>query len=182
MVAVILASGFSRRMGVNKLMMPIDDKPMIEHVILKSRGYFKTLLISSYDDVLNIGKKHGCHVIKNHYPERGLSESLKLAFEYEDECYLILLGDEPMISEAVLSKYRDINTSMIYQTKYIDGMGHPVLLPSWLKEDIANLYGDLGARFIIKNYKKQIIQLPVDHTKPKDVDTKEDLEMIKEMK
>ncbi len=31
--AIIMASGYSTRMGKNKLMLPLKEKPIIEHVI-----------------------------------------------------------------------------------------------------------------------------------------------------
>ncbi|MFR3434745.1 MAG: NTP transferase domain-containing protein [Coprococcus sp.] len=34
--AVILASGFSKRMGCNKLLLPVENKAMIAHVLMRS--------------------------------------------------------------------------------------------------------------------------------------------------
>lgn len=171
MIAVILASGFGRRMGSNKLMLEVEGQPMVEHVIKKASSVMKTLVISQYDDVLDIGRKHHCVVIKNENPRRGLSESLKLAFTIKDDSYLILLGDEPFIHHDIIKSYEHVDETFIYQTAYKNGIGHPILLPHWLKEDIIMLEGDIGARSIMKRYPLKRRLLSTTKKRARDVDT-----------
>ena len=47
--AIILAGGESRRMGRDKSMMPISDKPMIEHIYNQLADHFSQVLISTND-------------------------------------------------------------------------------------------------------------------------------------
>lgn len=178
MIAVVLASGFGTRMGQNKLMMKIKDRPMVEHVIRKASSVLKTLVISQYDEVLDIAVKYDCHVIKNHHPQRGLSESLKLAFTFKNDSYLILLGDEPEISTELLKSYEHVDDQFIHQTEYQNGIGHPILLPSWLKCDVIMLEGDIGARKIISRYPLKRRLLSTATNKPKDIDTLEEFENL----
>lgn len=46
---IIMAGGRSRRMGQDKSMLPIRDKPMIKHIIDQLRGHFNQIIISSND-------------------------------------------------------------------------------------------------------------------------------------
>ena len=47
--AIIMAGGRSRRMGQDKSMLPIRDKPMIKHIIDQLRSHFNQIIISSND-------------------------------------------------------------------------------------------------------------------------------------
>jgi molybdopterin-guanine dinucleotide biosynthesis protein A len=45
--AIIMAGGGSRRMGIDKSMLPIKDKPIIKHICDQLRGTFSQILIST---------------------------------------------------------------------------------------------------------------------------------------
>ena len=47
--AIIMAGGDSARMGQDKSMLPIRDKPMIKHIVDQLRPHFNQILISSND-------------------------------------------------------------------------------------------------------------------------------------
>ncbi len=57
--AVIMASGYSTRMGKNKLMLPFKGKPIIEHVIdaIKECKFNEIILVGQEKEVLDIAKK-----------------------------------------------------------------------------------------------------------------------------
>jgi molybdenum cofactor guanylyltransferase len=67
--AIIMAGGTSSRMGRDKGMLPIDGRPMIEHISNKLRTHFKQLLISA-----NEMEKYsflGIDVVPDKTPGRG---------------------------------------------------------------------------------------------------------------
>lgn len=47
--AIVLAGGKSSRMGVDKAMLPILGKPMIEHIVQQLQPHFRQVLISAND-------------------------------------------------------------------------------------------------------------------------------------
>jgi molybdopterin-guanine dinucleotide biosynthesis protein A len=47
--AIILAGGKSRRMGMDKSMLPVNGKPLIEYILEQLHPHFGQVLISSND-------------------------------------------------------------------------------------------------------------------------------------
>ncbi len=58
--AIIMASGLSKRMGENKLLLKYKDKTIIEYVFDEiSKVEFKeVIVVSSYDEIKDISKKY----------------------------------------------------------------------------------------------------------------------------
>ncbi len=58
---IILASGFSKRMNRDKLLMEIDGVPMVERVIQRAveSRLDEVILVYRVDEVKRIGKKYG---------------------------------------------------------------------------------------------------------------------------
>ena len=76
-----MASGLSRRFGENKLLVEIDGKAMINHVLENVAQFLKkhpekgtAIVVSSYDEILAKGRSLGLATLKNNQPELGQSE------------------------------------------------------------------------------------------------------------
>ena len=57
--AVIMCSGFSRRMGENKLLMDFRGKRMFEYTVdtVKKAGFYKTVVVTAYDEIADYSEK-----------------------------------------------------------------------------------------------------------------------------
>ena len=73
--AIIMASGLSKRMGENKLLLKYKEIPVVEHVIreVSKCKFNEVILVSQYDEVLKIGEKYEFKLIKNNNSEIGQS-------------------------------------------------------------------------------------------------------------
>jgi len=67
--AIILAGGGNRRMGTDKGMLPIGNKPMIEHIYRQLHGSFEQVLISA--DKAERYTFLGCDVVRDKMPGQG---------------------------------------------------------------------------------------------------------------
>ena len=78
--AIILASGYSRRMGKNKLLLKYRGKSLIEHTIdtILQCGFSEVILVGREEEIIEIGNRNGLKVIKNENADKGISESIKL--------------------------------------------------------------------------------------------------------
>jgi molybdenum cofactor guanylyltransferase len=94
--AIVLAGGRSRRMGTDKSLLPINGRPMIEHICGQLHGTFHRLLISAND-----AQKFsflGLDVVPDRIPDQGPLMAVASALEASDsELNLIVGCDIPQI-------------------------------------------------------------------------------------
>lgn len=78
--AVIMASGFSERMGENKLLMKYRDKALAEHVMdaVAGAGFAEIIVITCHSAVAEMARRRHLTVVENDHPELGQSRSVVL--------------------------------------------------------------------------------------------------------
>ena len=81
--AVILASGFSKRMGCNKLLLPVEGKAMIAHVFdaVRQAGFEQTVVVTGFDSIAQLAVGNGFQAVDNDSPEIGQSHSVVLGVQ-----------------------------------------------------------------------------------------------------
>lgn len=185
--AVVLAAGLSTRMGEQKLLLPIDTRPMIRHVV-------EAALRSSVDEVIIVvgprsedllGLLLGLRVktVENPDPARGMSSSLQCGLRaVRSDCgaVVFLLGDQPFVTGEVIdllvARFRERPALIVRPA--IDGRPvHPVLMASVLFPEILEQSGDVGGREVIARHSDEVELVCVDdRLVGLDVDTAEDYE------
>jgi molybdenum cofactor guanylyltransferase len=94
--AIILAGGHSERMGRDKSLLPIDGRPMIEHVYRQLEPHFRRILVSASDP-----DKYaflGLEVIPDKMPDQGPLMGIASALEASDnDLNLVVACDIPEI-------------------------------------------------------------------------------------
>ena len=159
--AIIMASGFSRRMGENKLLMKHNDKFLIEYTldVIYKFAFKDKVIVTQYEKVKEIGEKLNFKVVINKHPDKGISESIKLGIKNcdESEGYIFFVSDQPLLDKNDIEKLINVfkeDTSFIVIPKYKEHCGNPVIYPKKYKEQILNLQGDKGGKSIIKSSDK----------------------------
>jgi molybdenum cofactor cytidylyltransferase len=184
--AIILASGYSRRMGENKLLLKYRGKSLIAHTIEAAQkcGFAEIILIGREEKILEIGNKYGLNVIENVNAVKGISESIKLGVAHakEAEGYMFFTADQPFL---------DMETIMYITTQFNENpdciivprshgkRGNPVVFPSWFKKEFLNLQGDIGGKVIINENLDKVKFVEIsEEIKLFDIDTNENFEYI----
>ena len=185
--AVIMASGFSRRMGENKLLLKYKGKTFIENTVDKvlECGFYKIILVTSHKEVEQIfenypADRENFSVIINKNPDLGISESVKTGLRELRECDVCMFftGDQPGLSRntirRILSK---AGKNKIVIPKYLGKNGTPTVFGSDFFEELMELEGDSGGKQIMNSHKENIEYVGInDPLEGFDIDTREDYE------
>ena len=184
---IILASGFSRRMDKEKLLLKVEGIPMIERVVraAKSSQIDELIIVYQRDEIKEIVKKYGIKMIYNQHADEGQSAAVKLGIKSshpDSYGFMFLVGDQPYLNTSTIDKLIDVFKRVkdtIVVPIYNKTRGNPVIFPSTLREDLLRLEGDCGGRKIIEGMGNTIklvtIEKDIEGT---DIDTEEEYEKI----
>ena len=193
---IILASGFSKRMGQNKLIMPINKIPMIQHVINAAKNSCLKEVIIVFPDMDTILKNvlnfESCILLKNPLCALGQAESIKVGIQHlinhphpNLAGAMVLLGDQPFINPTIINRLileseKYPMTWTIPIRKQNGQRGNPVIIPSVEFNRVLEIQGDTGARVLMDTslFKQNFIAMD-DDAPFIDIDTMLDYEKYK---
>lgn len=184
--AIILASGYSKRMGKNKLLLEFKGKPLIQYTLdtVFQCNFLEAFLIAREEEIETMGNEHHIKVIKNENAHRGISESIKLGVKAagETEGYMFFNCDQPFLNKEtveILVKEFKKHSHCIIIPLCKGKRGSPVVFPYMYKEDFLALQGDVGGKVVINKNLHRVKYVEVeDGMSLLDVDTEEDYEYI----
>ena len=182
--AIVMASGFSTRMGNNKLLLEYRGKTIIENTldILKKSNFKEIIVVSQYEEVLSIASKYSFKTVLNKKAYLGQSESIKLGIKNSSDCegYMFFVGDQPLLNKMDIDnliKYFKDNNKYIIIPKYENKKGNPVIFPKCLKNKLLMLKNNEKGKKVISEYDK-IKYIYVKRETLLDIDTKKDYENL----
>lgn len=128
---ILLAAGYSRRFGSNKLLYEIEGRPMylrtLDQLIQagkelaedkkenkrkeknsrpqKQALVLETAVVTQYQEIKEAAKSQGVTVLINHHPEKGISSSLKTGLEYfkDTDACLFAVADQPWLTSGTIA-------------------------------------------------------------------------------
>ncbi len=189
--ALVLAAGSSRRMGRNKLLLPLDRRPIIQHTLdaLQGSGVTGITLVSGHQslllrEALNSHPLSGrLRIINNPGHAHGLASSLRHGLAHLPPGHgglLLMLGDMPLLTPALIDKllarFHELDGEKIVIPCYRGKRGHPRIWPAALVPMMALASGDRGADFLIRQNPAWVEELELDNPAViRDFDTPEAL-------
>ncbi|WP_195940348.1 molybdenum cofactor cytidylyltransferase [Romboutsia sp. 1001713B170131_170501_G6] len=178
--AIIMASGLSKRMGENKLLLKYKDKTIIEYVLdeVSKVDFKEVIVVSSYNEIKEISKKYNFKYIENKKNYIGQSESIKLGINNSKESlgYMFFVGDQPLIDSNYINKMIEVfneNKDFIIIPRYKDKKGNPVIFPKSKRGELLRLKEDEKGKKVITN-SCNIKYVDVSEYMLFDIDTKKD--------
>ncbi len=184
--AIIMASGYGRRMGKNKLLLTYKDKPLVQHIIEKvvSCDFYNRTIIVKDEEILSLAMNYGLNVVRNHNPSIGQSEAVKLGIDNTTRAkgYMFFTADQPLLDVETIELLVDAfkkNSDYIIVPTYRGKKGSPVIFPLEALDELRELQGDIGGRNVINNNMNKVIFIEVKNEYVlMDVDTWEDYEKL----
>jgi molybdenum cofactor cytidylyltransferase len=182
---IILASGFSRRMLAEKLLLAVDGTPMVERVIQAARASLldEVVLVYQNENIKKAGGKYGIKTVYNECAATGQSASIKsgiAAASSGADGFMFLVGDQPFINAAtinlLIAAFKQAPHDIIIPV-YNGKRGNPVIFPATLKDALLTLKGDQGGRVLIDKMPERVKLVTIEDKRLGiDVDTVEDYE------
>jgi molybdenum cofactor cytidylyltransferase len=205
--AIILAAGSSSRMGGgrHKLLLPLDDRPVLAHVIdasLASQARPIIIVLGHQSNrVRSHIKQYSTHdditLVENAHYQLGMSSSLRIGIQtlltngyrichnsHQIDSVLIVLGDQPLITpkiiDALITAYRSTGKAIVAPL-YKGKRGSPVLFDKSLFTELIEVTGDEGGRTVLERHRDEVELIEIgDILANYDVDTWEAYEQVVE--
>lgn len=183
-----MASGLSKRMGENKLLLDFKGKKLFKYVVntVQKSDIKQKIIVSSYDEILNFCRKNtNFSTVKNENNLIGQSQSIILGVKNSAICdgFIFLPCDMPFIDNDTINsicKYFYLDKDSILVPRINGKNSMPTIFPYKFREDLLNISGDIGGRDIIKSNIENVRYLDINNSIVlKDIDTKEDYDMYK---
>ncbi len=193
--AIILAAGLSKRLGRNKLLLPLGGETVVRKTakaVCKS-AVSEVILVTGHEQAMVREAVKDLNVRLTHnlrYAE-GQSTSMIAGIEAapeDTEAYLFVLGDQPLLTPEIVN-----GMIALYEESYPDALitvpvfeekrGNPTLFSTALKGELLRASGDAGGRNVIRILETEsparivFLHLPNDDIFL-DIDTEKDYELI----
>ncbi len=190
MKAILLAAGFARRFGSQKLLARLPDgRCVVEAVtqnLFDAMGRSNVIAVVGEDAALiKVLEQCGSEVTVNVETENGMGSSIAAGIRASMDAagWLIALGDMPQVSPQTISRVCETLESGagIVIPTFNGARGHPVAFAKDYRDELLALRGDQGARGVVAAADpRRVVYLPVaDSGVLADIDTPEDLGLPK---
>jgi nicotine blue oxidoreductase len=187
----VLAAGGGSRFGGGKLLAKLGGQPIIEAVLdnLREAPVDEIVAVVGADAerLREVCERHGVRTVANEGWERGQSTSVVAGLRASGgRAAVVLLGDQPFVGaeavERLVAAFAE--GAKVAVATYGGKRRNPVLFSRkvWPLLE-AELAGDEGARSFLRRHPELVVEVPCDGVgDPVDVDTREDLWRLEEMR
>jgi molybdenum cofactor cytidylyltransferase len=190
--AVVLAAGKSRRMGEQKLLLPLGGKPVLQRVLESALASDLAEIVCVVRDLAL--RRHVSLVnerllwLVNYAADRGQSTSVIAglwAIHPKSDGAMFLVGDQPMIRreliDALIERF-ETSDALIVAPSFRRVTRNPVVFRRALFPELLQLKGDRGGRGLINKYRHKTAVVEWKDELPFiDLDVRADYERLKEL-
>ena len=185
---IILAAGRGSRMGTTKQLLPLDGRPLLQHVVDAATAELADVVLVLGHDAEGVlaalDLPAGVRIVVNPDHAEGQATSLRAGLDHVPEAaeaVLILLGDQPEIrADAIraLAAAQAGSGAPILRAAYRGRASHPVVLARAVWPGAEALRGDAGARPLIAAHAGEGELVEAGGDPPEDIDTPADLDRL----
>ncbi len=184
-VAVVMASGFGRRYGGNKLLDIYRGRPLYRHAlshVTDAFGAENTLVVTQYEQIFNEVRESGVNSVMNDRAQEGIAASIRKGTEWAlmtgADAVMFFAADMPKLPSCEIRRYAGQFLSsgkpygcMVFGPEHINTNPGAFRLDVCAKK-LLSLSGDKGAMRIMKKEPRNIYYYQIAPEFVKDVDTK----------
>lgn len=187
---LIIAAGYSSRMGDFKPLLPLGKTSALERLIETYQahgiGHIYVVVGHRKDELIDVLKDYKVHIVYNEDYDKGMFSSIQKGLCAMDEtinAFYMNPVDIPLIKvqslEYLYEAYEREKKGVIYPT-FLGRKGHPPLIDMKYKERILVSNGEGGLKKVLEAFRDDALHVKVyDQAVLMDMDTKEDYEALK---
>ena len=160
---VLLASGFGRRFGGNKLLAQAGGVPLYRRALerLAPLPLARVAVTSQYPQVLELARSLGFLALDNPGAAEGISAGIRLGVGAMAgmDGVLFAVCDQPWLTTESIQRLLDCFTessSHIWARSWQGKRGNPVVFPADLLPELAALTGDTGGGAVIRRHPERL--------------------------
>ena len=179
---ILLAAGFSRRYGSNKLLAPWKGKPMYCWTLEKLEALtaehpdWSCLVVTQYPEIEADCLEQGILCLHNSGAEEGIASSIRLALSRAEEEYAaFFVADQP---EMTLETLQGFLTGFFASGKGLGclsskgRLGNPCVFSKAYFPQLLTLRGDRGGKAVLQRHPEDLYQYEVSNpAELEDIDT-----------
>jgi molybdenum cofactor cytidylyltransferase len=170
--AVVLAAGCATRLGEQKVLLPVEGRPMVQRVTDAALGSkaVETIVVVGHeaDAVRKALAGRTATVIVNPDYAAGMSTSLQAgvrAVAIGCDAALFLLADQPFVASSLIDqlieRFAETRASVV-RPVVAGRVANPVLMSAALFPEILQQRGDVGGRRIVERHAGEVCLVPID--------------------
>ncbi len=169
--AIVLAAGRSRRMGSQKLLLPIEGRPLIRRVVeaLQTPAVARVLVVTGLDGDRILAALSGLEFepVCNPDPDSEMLASVRCglrALPSECDASLVALGDQPGISRGLVESMIGVQVRLgapLVVAAFEGKRGHPLLIDRALHAEVMNAYDAVGLRGLLQAHAERVVDCQV---------------------
>jgi CTP:molybdopterin cytidylyltransferase MocA len=183
--AVVPAAGAASRFGGGKLLVPIAGAPLLDRTIgaLLDGGLDEVVVVvppdASWTGIVRLLDDARVRTEINHDPSRGMFSSIQIGLQsIAGGPIAVLPGDMPFVSAGTIQAVLEtaVRTGAIVSPRLNGHRGHPVVLPSDLRDAILAAPPEMALNQVLRPYAARFVNVDVsDKGVVRDVDVRGDL-------
>ncbi len=164
---VLMAAGNAARFGKNKLLQPLNGKPIIAYGMdaLQASGLSPVMVVTQYQPVADLAIERGFLTVFNPDPKQGVSSSIRLglgalltACPNLSGC-MFCVGDQPYLNAQSITILADAwkkGPQHILALAYHGKRGNPAIFPRIYFPELLSLQGDTGGSAVIRAHEEAL--------------------------
>ena len=180
---VLLASGFARRFGENKLLRAVEGKTLVERTFgaLPPEDFHRAVVTSRYPEILGMAMEYGYLALENREADEGIAAGVRLGLSALEDCdgALFAVCDQPWLTREsvgrLVAAFR-AQPERIAALSWREERGNPAIFPADLFSELLELHGDRGGGAVLRRHPDRILLVEAgDGRELRDVDQPGDL-------
>lgn len=162
--AVVLAAGLSRRMGQDKLLLPLNGQTVFTYSVdlVADLSFDQRVLVTNTPEIKDYAQRHGCEVVPSPDAALGMGHSVAAGAQAVDErmtAAIFLNADQPFLTAELVHTLCKtcLDTDKITVPR-IDGRpSSPCVFPKRFLPELMTLTGDQGGKRVYRQYPEQTV-------------------------